>query len=49
MPRSIRVWQIVDNAPHELKLSMLEWEARLEGWLEQDIGMLTPDLLVIGK
>ena len=28
---------------------MLDLEARLEGWLEQDIGMLAPDLLVIGK
>jgi hypothetical protein len=49
MPQAIRIWQIVDNAPRELKLATLDLEARLEAWLEQDIGMLGPDLLVIGK
>jgi hypothetical protein len=49
MPQAIRIWQIADEVPSELKTSTLDLESRLEGWLEQDIGMLAPDLLVIGK
>jgi hypothetical protein len=49
MPQAIRLWQISEEAPSELKTSILDLENRLEGWLEQDIGMLSPDLLVIGK
>lgn len=49
MTQAIRLWQIAEEVPSELKTSTLDLENRLEGWLEQDIGMLSPDLLVIGK
>ncbi len=49
MPQAIRFCQIVGDTRQELKSTVLDLEARLEGWLENDIGMLAPDLLIIGK
>ena len=50
MPQKIRMWEITsDNTPTEITSSGINLEERLEHWLENDISMLDPDLLVIGR
>src|ERR1700722_2360890 len=50
MLEEIRIWQ-VDNTDGltEVKCSKLDLEARIEKWISNDISLLSPDLLVIGK
>ena len=50
MPEEVRVWR-VDEADElvECPRSSLDAEERLESWLEDDITMLDPNLMVIGR
>lgn len=50
MPQQIRMWEITSgNTLAEVTASGISLEERLEDWLESDISMLDPDLLVIGR
>jgi len=51
MPQDIRVWEVEgeSNTLKEIKSTKLEKEELLEMWLEQDISILSEDLLVIGR
>jgi len=50
LPEQIRFWEIQDGDKLvEYRQSSLDLEARLEVWLERDISILAPDLLVIGR
>ncbi|MBD2498261.1 endonuclease NucS domain-containing protein [Nostoc sp. FACHB-280] len=50
MPQDIRVWDIYTTGNlSEIKKSKLDFEQRLQDWLEQDISIISPNLLVIGK
>lgn len=50
MPQKIRMWEVTpQNALAEISSSEINLEERLEDWLESDISMLAPDLLVIGR
>jgi len=50
MAEDVRVWEIVEgDRLEEIKKTRLDLEARLETWLEQDICILSSDLLVIGR
>ncbi|HOO54021.1 MAG TPA: endonuclease NucS [Methanothrix sp.] len=50
MAEDIRVWEILEGDKlAEIKKTRLDLETRLEKWLEQDISILSSDLLVIGR
>ena len=50
MPQKIRMWEVNrENTPIELPATEISLEERLEDWLESDISMLDPDLMVIGR
>lgn len=50
MTHQIRMWEVTDgNTPTEIRRDEINLEKRLQDWLEQDISMLDPDLLVIGR
>lgn len=50
MPQEIRMWEITsENTLAEVTPSGINFEDRLEAWLESDISMLDPNLLVIGR
>lgn len=50
MPTDARVWRVTsDNRLEEIRPGRLDLEERIQGWLESDIGILSPDLLVIGR
>ena len=50
MANNIRLWEIgSDQKPNEILSDQIALEARLEDWLEADISMLDPGLLVIGR
>lgn len=50
MPEVIRLWKILDGENlAEIEQARLNLEARLEAWLEKDISILSPNLLVIGR
>jgi len=50
MPEVIRLWKIgPGDVLNEAKRSELRLESKLEEWLEKDISILSPDLLVIGR
>ena len=50
MPDEVRLWRVVEGEGlHEVKRGKLNLEERLEDWLEGDISMLDPGLLVIGR
>jgi hypothetical protein len=50
MAEEIRIWQ-VENGKNLLEItrSKLDFEERLETWLNQDISILSGDLLIIGR
>lgn len=50
MAEEIRIWQ-VENGEEllEINRSKLDFEERLENWLNQDISILSDDLLIIGR
>ena len=46
----VRLWEVIsDQQLEEIRSTSIDFEKRLEGWLEKDISALAPDLLVIGK
>jgi len=50
MTAEIGVWRIQKgNHLSPMKSSKLDMEARPEDWLEEDISILSDDLLVIGR
>ncbi len=50
MTHQIRMWEVTDgNTPTEIRRDEISLEKRLQDWLEADISMLDPDLLVIGR
>ncbi len=49
MSSEIRLWKIENDAPKPIDQSALDFEARLEDWLRQDIGMVNDKLLVVGQ
>jgi len=50
MPKEVRVWRITSaDTLVEVKPVPLALESRLEIWLQKDIGILSDDLLVIGR
>ena len=50
MPQNVRMWEVTpQNTLTEITSSEINLEERLEDWLESDISMLDPDLLVIGR
>lgn len=50
MSQDIRIWQISQNQELvEIPKAKLDFENRLEDWLEQDITVISTDLLVIGR
>lgn len=49
MPQKIRLWAVDDKTLKEVRTSPVRLEERLEDWLANDISMLDPDLLVIGR
>ena len=50
MPQKIRMWEVTPgDSLVEITSSGINLERRLESWLESDISMLDPDLMVIGR
>lgn len=50
MPQQIRMWEITPgDSLVEITSPGIDLEQRLESWLESDISMLDPNLLVIGR
>lgn len=50
MAQQIRMWEVTDgNKPTEIRRDEINLEKRLQDWLEEDISMLDPNLLVIGR
>lgn len=50
MPQEIRLWAVEDEKkPKEVLPTKIGLEKRLHDWLEDDISMLDPNLLVIGR
>jgi Endonuclease NucS len=49
MPTEVRLWNVVGDSLSELTRTRLDLEERLEAWLERDISILSPDLLVVGR
>lgn len=50
MPQSARIWQIEDDQSlREIESRAVDLEAQLEDWLEEDISVLSEDLLIIGR
>ena len=48
--QQVRLWEVVsDGELREISSASIDFESRLEGWLESEISLLDPDLLVIGK
>src|SRR5918997_1912975 len=48
MPIEVGIWRI-DGAPKKLHFSPLKEESKLENVLDEDIGVLEPSLMVIGR
>ena len=50
MPEEVRLWKIQGgDTLSEISRPALDLEERLERWLERDISVLSPGLLVIGR
>ena len=49
MPTEIKLWSIEDDRPKPVSQDKLDLEARLEGWIRDDIGLVNDGLLVIGQ
>lgn len=50
MPQKIRMWEVTaQDTLSEMTSSGINLEKRLEDWLDSDISMLDPDLMVIGR
>ena len=50
MPQKIRLWEVTPQKKlSEISVREIDFEERLEDWLESDISMLDQDLMVIGR
>ena len=50
MTQEIRLWEISSGDQlEEISQSKLNFEERIENWLENDISIISPELLVIGR
>ena len=50
MAEEIRIWEISEKETlNEIKKSKLDFESRLEEWIEEDISIISHDLIVIGR
>lgn len=49
MAEDIQIWEIAENQLNVITKAKLDLEKRLEDWIEQDISILSNDLLVIGR
>lgn len=50
MPQEVRIWKILDRKKlKEINKGKLDLEERIEDWLEQDISIISEDLLVVGR
>ena len=49
MSESIRIWSVEGDALSEIARQPVDLESRLEDWMDSDIGVLSDDLLVIGR
>ena len=49
MPIDMKLWSIDDDEPALIPSQRLDLEARLEEWLCHDIGLVSDDLLLIGR
>lgn len=49
MPETNRIWKISGNQLKELERSSPEAERDLEDWIEEDISIVSPNLLLIGR
>ncbi len=49
MPLEVKLWKIDADRLQPVPRSRLDLEGRLEDWLYRDIGLLSDDLLVIGR
>ena len=47
--QKIRLWEVTPDGPVKIQSDSISLEEQMEGWLESDIAMLEPDLLVIGR
>lgn len=50
MPEEIRLWEVRDQESlAEVSKARLDAEKRIELWIEKDIKVLRPDVMVIGR
>jgi len=49
MPLEVKLWTIRDNRLQECPRSSLDLEERIEEWIENDISLISDNLLVIGR
>ncbi|MEM4362701.1 MAG: endonuclease NucS, partial [Candidatus Caldarchaeum sp.] len=49
MPQEIRLWEVNEGKLVEILRDRLGFEERLEEWLENNISIISDDLLVIGR
>lgn len=49
MPTEMKLWRVGGDCPSVVPQQKLDLESRLEEWLQQDIGLISDDLLVIGQ
>jgi len=50
MPQEIRIWNIKNKINlKEITRSKLDLEERIESWIENDISIISSNLLVIGR
>ncbi len=48
MAEEVRLWQVEDDSLKEISGTKLNLEERIEKWIQRDISVLDPNLLVIG-
>jgi hypothetical protein len=49
MAEEVRLWQVEDDSLKEISGTKLNLEERIEKWIQRDISVLDPNLLVIGQ
>ena len=48
--QEIRLWEVIDESKlTKIRSNRVAFEERLEDWLEYDISIIDPNLLVIGR
>ena len=49
MPLEVKLWKIETDRPEPVLRERLDLEGRLEDWLWRDIGLLSDELMLIGR